>query len=171
MRAIAIAAIVIVPLLGCGEHTPKDAKGKAVSPDEVYRNPVDQKTYVAPGGWKTYNPDVPRMEEPGKKVKCDQIRLLTAQDDIASRTTVEALTEFIKEAERLADQSFDKAGKPFRLLVQLYCRPAGHEVKVAHPGDAPQEMLQHYYDALTVAKKLPVKEGEVSFQLELSVNP
>jgi len=27
--------------------------------DETYNNPVDQKAYTAPGGWKTYAPDTP----------------------------------------------------------------------------------------------------------------
>jgi hypothetical protein len=55
--------------------------------------------------------------------------------------------------------------------VQFNCTPAGHEVELAHQGDATDELLQAYYDVLMSAKKLPIKEGEASFQLELSVRP
>jgi len=42
---------------------------------------------------------------------------------------------------------------------------------MAHKGEAPQDLLEAYYHALTTAKKLSVKNGEVVFQLELSVSP
>jgi len=142
-----------------------------VRPDDAFHNPVDDKTYVAPGGWKSYKPDVPRPDEPGKTVKTDRVRLLTSQSEIAERTTVADLGSFIKEAERLAEESFENSGKSFRLMVQFNCRPDGHEVKLAHQGEVTKDMLQPFYDGLTAAKKLPVKDGEVAFQLELSVRP
>jgi len=150
---------------------PEPGKGGDVSPDDEYHNPIDKKTYVAQGGWKTYQPEVPRPDDPGKKVKSKQLRLLTSQDDIAVRTTVEALVDFVKEAERLAEECLGKSEKQFKLLVEFKCTPDGHEVSLAHQGDAPQELLQKYHDALSAAKKLPVRSGEVSFQMEMSVSP
>jgi hypothetical protein len=170
MRTFVVAAAVAV-LVGCGERPPENKKGKAVNPDEAFHNPVDNKTYVAPGGWKSYKPAVPRPDEPGKKVKTDQVRLLTSQDEIAARTTVKELTSFIKEAERLAEESLENSETPFRLMVQFNCKPDGHNVKLAHQGDAKQELLQRYHDGLTAAKKLPVRDGEVAFQLEMSIRP
>ncbi len=142
-----------------------------MTPDEVHHNPVDKKTYAAPGGWKMYHPDIPRPDEPGRKVKTELVRLLTSEADISDRTTVEDLASFLHEAERLAEESFGNGGRQFRVMVQFRCGPAGHEVRLAHQGDATQGLLQGYFDALTAAKKLPVKSGEVSFQLELLVNP
>lgn len=170
MRTV-VVTLAIVSLVGCADRPTENAKRKAVTPDETFHNPVDNKTYVAPGGWKLHKPDVPRPDEPGKKVKTDQIRLLTSQNEIAARTTVKELAAFIKEAERLADESFGKAGKGFRLMVQFNCVPTGHKIKLALQGDAAPELLQNYQDGLTAAKKLSVKDGEVAFQLELSVNP
>jgi hypothetical protein len=131
---------------------------------------VDKKTYVAPGGWKTYRPETSR-EEPGRKVKTKLVRLLTSQGDVAARTTVDDLVTFIREAERRADVAFGQFGKQFQVIVQFTCTPDGHEVKLAHQGDATEELLQAYHDALAVAKKLPVKGGDVSFQLEMAVSP
>ena len=37
--------------------------------------------------------------------------------------------------------------------------------------DATQELLQAYYEALAAARKRPVRDCEVSFQVELSVSP
>jgi hypothetical protein len=170
MRALATCVLAAL-VAGCADRSPQPAKEATVSPDEAYHNPVDLKTYVAPGGWKTYQPKVPRPDEPGRKVKTGQLRLLTSEADLEARTTAAEVAAFLREAERLADESFGKSGRQFRVMVQFNCQPAGHEVKLAHQGDAPRELLQAYYAALTAAKKLPVKEGEVSFQLELSVSP
>jgi hypothetical protein len=76
---------------------------------------------------------------------------------------------FVREAVRLAELLFGSSGKQFRVMVQFTCKPPGHEVELAHERGATQELLQAYYDALAAANKLPVRDGEVSFQLELSV--
>src|SRR5688572_7652751 len=61
MRHLLPAAVLLV-LAGC---SPKSSPPTEVKDSEVYQNPVDNKTYVAPGGWKVYLPDNPRPKEPG----------------------------------------------------------------------------------------------------------
>lgn len=158
-------------VLGCNDRVPTARTIPSTSPDEIFENPVDKQTYVAPGGWKKYQPTVSRLDEPAKKVKSEGVRLLTSQDDIAVRTTVQDLADFLREAEGLAGELLNTTGKPFKVMVQFTCTPAGHEVKMAHQGDATEEVLQRYYDGLKLIKKLAVKDGEVVFQLELSVRP
>jgi len=92
------------------------------------------------------------------------------EDDIAAQTTVVELATFLKEAERLAEETFAKSDSQFKVLVQFDCTPSGHKVSMAYEGDATQELLQEYYDALKIAKKLPVKSDKVLFQLEVLVN-
>ncbi len=162
---------MVLVAAGCADRPPQAAKEAAVFPDEAYDNPVDEKTHVVPDGWKTHQPETPRPDEPERKVKIEQVRLLTSEADMAARTDVSDVAAFIEEAERLADTHFGAAGRQFRVVVQFTCKPAGHEVGLAHQGDATQELLQAYYDALASARKLPMRYGEVSFQLELSVSP
>jgi hypothetical protein len=164
MRAQILLFIATMLLAGCSKHITEDS-------NKVYQNPVDHKAYVAEGGWTTYEPDVPRTEKSNKKVKVEAIRLLTPEEDIAAQTTVEEISAFIKDAERRADESLEKSDKAFQLLVQFSCKPGGHQVKLVHQGDASKELLQRYYDSLRAIKKLPIKQGEVSFQLEISVTP
>jgi hypothetical protein len=168
MRVL-VACVLVALVVGCADRPPP-TKEAALKPDEVYHNSLDKKTYVAPGGWKTHQPEVPRPDEPGRKVKTEQVRLLTSEADIAARTDASAVAAFLREAERLADVSFGSSGKWFRVVAQFTCTPAGHEVKLAYEGDATRELVQAYHDALVAARKLPVRDGEVSFQLELSVN-
>jgi len=140
--------------------------------DAVYVNPVDQKTYVAPGGWETYQPGSrPVADQKGKKVRTEQIRLLTAQDDIATRTTVEDLVAFCKEVERRAELSLSKSEREFKVLIQFQCTPAGHKFQMAHQGDASQELLQGLHDSLVKMPKLSVRQADVTFQVEVTVSP
>src|SRR5262245_42229322 len=143
-------------LAGCSDRSPP-AKETAVNPDEVYHNPMDQKTYVAPGGWKSYQPESPRPDEPGRKVKTERIRLLTSEADMVARTDVSDVAAFLREAQRLADVSLGSSGKQFRVMAQFTCKPTGHEVALAYQGDGTPELLQAYYGALVAAKKLPVR--------------
>jgi hypothetical protein len=143
----------------------------APSRSEAYENPADGKTYVAPSGWKTYHPEQPTPDAPGTKVKTDQVRLLTAETDIAARTTGDDLATFVKEVQRLSEEKLGKLGRELKVLVQFDCTPEGHTVKLAHQGEASQELLQGYQDALQAVKKLPVKEGSVAFQVEMTVRP
>src|SRR5262245_25195813 len=103
---VSAACVLVALVAGCADRPPPTKKEATVSPDEVYHNPVDKKTYVAPGGWKTHQPEVPRADEPGQKVKMEQVRLLTSEADLAARTDVSAVATFLKEAERLASVSF-----------------------------------------------------------------
>jgi len=165
------AAILVALVTSCDAAPPQTVQESGVYPDEVYQNPLDGMTYVAPGGWKTHLPRTPRPDQEGQKVKPERVRLLTSDADILARTTVEDLTILIREAESLADVTLGHSDKRFQIMVQFTCKPSGHEIRLAHHGDATPEILQAYFDALSAAKNLPVKEGEVSFQIELSVDP
>ena len=99
------------------------------------------------------------------------IRLLNAESDFEVRSSQRDLVAFIQEAVRLAQAPFGNSGEQFQVMVQFTCRPDGHEVGLAYQGDAPQERLQQYLDAVVSAKRLPVSHGELSFQVEISVDP
>ena len=160
----------LVLLCGCTQSNHEQKGESPLPPDKAYHNPVDGKTYVSEGGWRLYEPDVPRPEVPGQKVRTKAVRLLMSDDDIAAQTTVIELATFVKEAERLADETFSKSDQEATVLVQFDCIPSGHQVRLAYQGEVSQELLQQYYDALKGATKLPVKNDKVVFQLELLVN-
>ncbi len=125
---------------------------------ETYQNPVDSETYVAPGGWKTYQPApgvTPRQEE----VSLDGVRLLQDQAEIASRTSVEELAAFIGLAHKAAV-----------LLVQFTCAPQKCPANIAFQGEPPKELLQAYYERLTQLQPLRIS-GEVKFQFTRKVQP
>jgi hypothetical protein len=138
--------------------------------DEVFHNPVDGGTYIAPGGWKVYSPEEPRPQEPPGGVTLGRITLLTSEAEFENRTSQNDLIAFIQEAVRLAQEPFGGLDERFDVLVQFTCRPDGHEVGLASQGEAPEDGLQQYFDALVAAKPLPVSDGELSFLVAISAN-
>lgn len=137
---------------------------------QSFHNPVDGRTHIAPGGWRNYRPDEARPQE-SAGVTLESVTLLTAQADVDSRTSQDDLAAFIGEVVRSAEDPLGSAGTRFQVMVQFKCRPDGHDVELAHQGEAPQERLQQYYDALMAAKRLPVSHGELSFLVEISADP
>ena len=140
--------------------------------ENTYRNPVDGKNYVAKDGWETYEPQgETNAESSSERIKTAELRLLTTQDQIAERTSVESLATFAKMIEKSAQEAFDTASEKSTVLVQFSCTPGKHDVKLAHQGDVAQELLQNYYDRLQQLEVLPVSAGEVSFQLTIQIAP
>ena len=137
--------------------------------EETYHNPVDKKTYTAPGGWKNYTPDGP-VEATKEKVSIAGVRLLQSQDEIASRTTAQELAAFLDQAHKAAAEVFASYAKPAVIMVQFTCVPGKCPPTIAYQNDPPQELLQAYYDKLARLPPLQVS-GEVKFQFTLQVQP
>jgi hypothetical protein len=134
----------------------------------VYENPVDGKTYVTPGQFKTYQPDTPR-DTRGQRVITEGVTLLTGEPDLKLRVQVKALADFIQSAEFRAYPVLAKNPKAMSALVQFNCQVGKCDVKLATQGDADSTVLQALYDALV--KLPPLKaNGEVAFQLRFKVS-
>lgn len=140
---------------------------QAVNAQSTYENPVDEKTYVTSGEFKTYKPDVPRNTR-GQRVTTGGITLLTAEPQLKERVKVEDLTGFIKAAEARAYTVLAKNKKAMVVLVQFNCQPGKCEVKLASQGEAAEATLQALYDSLVGLPALKAR-GEVAFQLKFDV--
>src|SRR5215472_8693207 len=156
MRAV-IAAVGLLLSISSGAQT------------ETYQNPIAGKTYVAPGGWKTYEP-AEGVKPTQEKVSLAGVRLLQSQAEIASRTSVEDLATFIDLAHKAASEVFASYNKPAVLLVEFICEPEKCPARIASQGEPPRELLQAYYERLTQLRPLRVS-GEVKFQFTLNVQP
>jgi len=132
-----------------------------------YDNPVDRKTYVTSGEFKTYAPAVPK-DTRGQRVTTGGVRLLTGEPELKTRTSVQDLAAFIKIVEAKAASELVRNKSAMAALVQFNCRPGKCEVKMMSQGQVDDSILQALHDALT--KLPPLKtSGEVIFQVEFHV--
>jgi hypothetical protein len=104
------------------------------------------------------------------KVAIKQVRLLTPEHELAARTSTGELTAFCQELQRCAQRATVDRDDAAELLIRMRCTPEGHDVDLASRGDVSQPVMQALFDAVTQLPKLPVQEGEVSFEIELTVS-
>ena len=132
-----------------------------------YENPVDKKTYVTSGQFKTYQPNTPR-DTRGQRVRTEGIILLTGEPDLKLRVQVQDLADFIKSAEASAYIELAKNKKAMAALVQFNCQPGKCDIKLASQGEAEKATLQALHESLS--KLPPLKlSGEVAFQVKFNV--
>ena len=137
--------------------------------DDVYRNPIDEKSYCVPGGWQAYRSE--KSGQPSKeKVALGDVRLLQNQYVVAAHTDAAELAAFIKRATTLASDVFAKSKNAATILVQFTITPTDTVVEMAAQGEPPQELLQTYYVQLKKLQPLKVT-GLVKLQMTVKISP
>lgn len=140
--------------------------------DERYVSPIDGAVYNAEGGWRRHDPiDDAASEHRRMHAPDDEIRLLTAEASIAARCSANDFVAFCKQVTQCMKRTLARSDGPAKLLVRMTCTPAGHRIELASQGSAPREVLQELHDALVALTALPVREGDVVFEVELTAAP
>jgi hypothetical protein len=103
------------------------------------------------------------------RVTLGQVQLLTPQDQLAARTSAHDLAVFCRDIQRCAVRVLGDHPGRLDLLVRASCTPQGHQIGLSRRGEASDEILQALVDAFDDIARLPVREGEVSFELQLTV--
>jgi hypothetical protein len=137
--------------------------------DQEYVSPVDGRSYTAEGGWDAYQPTTERAQA-ASRVTINQVRLLTSEREMAARTSVDELAAFCQEVARCAQHTIGDHDDATELLIRLRCTCEGHDVELASRGDVSQPFMQALVDAVQQMARLPVQDGEVSFEIELTVS-
>jgi len=141
--------------------------GAVAQPQSRYDNPVDKKSYVTSGEFKTYAPAVPK-DTRGQRVTTAGVLLLTGEPELKARISVQDLAEFLKTVEARAATELGRNKSAMAALVQFNCQPGKCDVKLMSQGQAEESILQALYEAL--ARLPPLKtSGEVIFQVEFRV--
>ena len=136
---------------------------------ERYDNPVDGRTYVAPGGWQTYKPRGGPRPAQGK-IRLDHVRLLSSQSELGSNVGEEALVQYIKQIEKQAAEVFGES-KPGVVLVQVNSAPEHQEIQLAYQGEVDELLIARFHDRLVSLEPLKVRNSAVAFLLQISIAP
>jgi hypothetical protein len=148
--------------------------------EEQYVSPIDGAVYHAEGGWQTYQPTGGSASDGLEGAAAgDGIRLLTAQADIAARCSVRDLATFCEAAEICMKRALAQHNGLTKLVVRMTCTPSGHRVDLSPQGQPhgqphgqpPRQVVQELRDALDALAKLPVREGDVVFEIGLTATP
>jgi hypothetical protein len=100
-----------------------------------------------------------------------QVRLLTSDSEMAARTSASDLAAFCRQLQLSAAHVLGSHDGETEVLVRLRCTPQGHDAHLATRGDPPQGAMQALLEAIQQLDRLPVREGEVSLEVLLSLSP
>ncbi len=152
MRAFTIIALTLAAQLGLAQ--------------EEYVNPADGKTYIA--DWKTYYPEGGVNEQKGRVVNTG-VRLLCSQSDFEKNVTLEEVAKligFIQLALTKEAESYKESGE---ILLQIeLSNTSNPDFKMSYQGYLKQELLQKFYDSLSVIE-LKTKLSVVNLLVHFSV--
>jgi hypothetical protein len=134
-----------------------------------YVSPVSGETYFA--GWATYQPEgtLPELNQ-RLAISWSRTVLLTNERQIAARTTVQALADYINRIGDTIDAFFAPQGQRTKreLTIHLVLSQQGHEVRFVATPDLSDDInsdLQHQLEKVTAPKVL----GPVKLELVLGV--
>ena len=176
MKHNLLAFVVLACTLGCfnGSEPNSETVGgtsndiSVADSDSSYENPVDGQTISPPGGWKTYTPEggVRRSRD---RIQKREIRLLTGQNAVAERITVDLLVDFINRIEKTAQTTLDSSTGDATIVAEFSCIPGSFSVELAHKGALSKELLSTLRDDLSRLQPLEVSKDEVVFQVTIDV--
>jgi hypothetical protein len=159
----ALVAALVLELAAC------DAAAQASAP-ERYQNPIDGHTYLAPDGWQAWEPSDAGVPDVAGRVRVEGVRLLCRQSRFEAQVGAAALARRVRQVVRHAREIFATAGQS-EVLVQVDTSPARKRVRIVSRGEVARELLQRFYDRVRALPRLPVRSGDLSYQVYLSVAP
>ncbi|MET0026743.1 MAG: hypothetical protein ABW101_03835 [Candidatus Thiodiazotropha sp.] len=131
---------------------------------DVYVNPVDGKSYIA--DWKTYHPEGGVKEQKGRVVNTG-VRFLNTQADFEKNVTVEQLSKLIGFIQHVLTKQTESYSEGGEILLQIeLSNTDSPKFKMSYQGELKQELLQKFYDSLSVIElktKLSVVNCQVHF--------
>ena len=173
--SISLLFVLIMATSACQNSNQETKKeNTSSSPDELsgkdtYVNPVDNNIYQTEGEWIEYLPEEKRVDQ--GIVQTKQIILLTNENDIEPRISVENLAEFIKNAEDIIFEEYKKSDKKGELLFQFNINDTGiPKVLISIKDDVDKEVTSQVAKKLEEIKGYATKQDSVVFQLHISIN-
>lgn len=142
----------------------------AVKPEELFHNPIDGRTYHAPGGWITHFPQGGGAKHDSGPVSMF-IRLLSSEDDLRRAIDVGELGLFAKAGAEAAEEIFRNSRQQSKILVQFDCYKDRNQIRMVYQGTPEPGLLHAYHSRMSRLPALPLRSEPITFQIEISIEP
>ena len=149
-----------------GKELELPATGDAMAVALTWHNEV----YVSPIDVRAYQPAVAGDAGPVSRVTIGQVRLMASEEEVAARTSRQDLAAFLQTLQRSLQHILGDHDEEAELLLRLRCTPQGHDASLSGRGEIPQEVMAMVFETIKQLPRLPVRDGEVSIEIELAVS-
>jgi hypothetical protein len=135
--------------------------------EQSYVNPVDGRRYEGKSGWETYDPQAPAPRKKDDGANVEKYVLLTPQEEMAARISVDALVDFLKQVDQVVETHFKslprQAGQELYLQYDLQPGRKAEYQLASRPG-IDDKIMQQLWEKLS-ALNAPGVKGQVNFQI------
>jgi hypothetical protein len=140
--------------------------------NEKYYNPIENTTYVAEGGFKTYqNGEEVNITSKGEKeTKLEKVVLLSSDEELKKNTSVEDIKNLMDKTSKIFEKLFKNSEKSGKIMVQFELGKEKNIIQFAVRNDLDLETMKEFEKRVNEEKYPKTKNGTVKLQLIYKVN-
>ena len=138
----------------------------------AYHNPIENTTYVAEGGFKTYRngEEVNTTSKGEKETKLEKIILLSSNEELEKNTSVEDIAKIKVKTDKIFEELFAKSKKSGKIMIQFELGKKKNNIQFAVRDDLDLEIMKEFEKRVRNEKYPNTKNGTVKLQLIYKVN-
>lgn len=137
-----------------------------------YYNPIENTTYSAEGGFKTYQKggEVYLTSEGKKETKLEKVVLLSSDEELKKNTSIEDIQELIVKTDKIFEELFKNSEKSGKIMIQFELGKKKNIIQFAVRDDLDLEIMKEFEKRVNKEKYPKTKNGTVKLQLIYKVN-
>ena len=137
-----------------------------------YHNPIENTTYSAEGGFKTYQKggEVYHTSQGEKETKLEKVILLSSDEELKKNTSVEDIQELMIKTNKIFEALFKDSKKSGKIMIQFELGKKNNSIQFAVRDDLDLEIMKEFEKRVNKEKYPKTKNGTVKLQLIYKVN-
>lgn len=142
------------------------------APKSEYYNPIEDKTYIAEGGLKTYQngQEVNSTSKGIKETNLEKVILLSSDAELKENSSLEDLQLVISQTDAVFKELFKNSDKPGKIMIQFELKKEDNEIQFAVKGDLDLVIMEKFENRIKNTKFPNSKKEPVKIQLVFKVN-
>lgn len=163
------SVVLFLPLLLCASV---QAQQEGAPARPTYYNPIEDTTYHASGGFKTYvnGEEVDSLPPSVRETKLEKLVLLSSNADLEESTSVEDLKTIAYRTTEIFMELFGESKKSGKVMVQFELTQEKNEIQFAVRDDLDLELMKTFEKRVQGERFPHAKTVPVKFQLIYKVN-
>jgi len=137
-----------------------------------YDNPIDNTTYRADGGFKTYQNgnEVFSTSKGERETKLEKVIFLSSDADLKANTSVEDIQIIIDKTNVIFENLFKNSEKSGNIMVQLELGKKKNDVLFALRGDLDLDIMREFEKQINAVQYPKAKKTSIKLQIVFKVN-
>jgi hypothetical protein len=143
-----------------------------VPPTKGYFNPIENTTYNAEGGMKTYQngEEINQTSKGFKETKLERVAFLSSDKELEDNSSLEELKKIILETELIFNELFKNSDKSGKIMVQFELKKENNDIQFAVKDDLDLDIMKEFEKRVNSTAYPNSKKDPIKIQLLFKVN-